>query len=54
MWETSRPRVGDWFSRVKQRSSFTAISEFDPVDYDDRIKESENSWAHVKAIIADG
>jgi glutathione S-transferase len=54
MWETSCPRVGDWFTRVKQRSSFTAISEFDPVDYDDRIKESANSWAHVKAIIADG
>ena len=34
MWD-SRPRLADWFRRIKARPSFTAISDYPPADYDD-------------------
>lgn len=51
MWDRY-PRVAAWFERGKTRPSFKAISDFDPVDYDDRIKNKQNSWADVKEILA--
>lgn len=50
MW-AQRPHVAGWFARMKARPSFKAISEYDPVDYDDRVKEKENHWPKVKAIL---
>ena len=50
MW-AKRQRVAEWFGRMMARPSFSAISDFDPVDYDDRVKEKENHWPKVKSII---
>lgn len=53
LWHPQRPRVADWFRRMKERPSFkSAIAAFDPVDYDDRVTESESAWPKVHAILA--
>jgi hypothetical protein len=33
-WD-DRPRVAEWFMRIKARPSFKAISEYPPTDYGD-------------------
>jgi glutathione S-transferase len=50
LWQ-ARPRVTDWFERVRQRASFGAIRDFDPMDYDDRIRGKEDHWPKVAAIL---
>ena len=51
MWG-KRPKVSDWFARMKARPSFKAISDYDPImDYDDRVKGKVDHWTKVKAII---
>jgi len=51
MWE-SRPRVADWFARIKARSSFKAISDYPPSDYDDTGRDGLKSWPRIKELIA--
>ncbi|MSQ72695.1 MAG: glutathione S-transferase family protein [Betaproteobacteria bacterium] len=51
MWG-KRPKVADWFVRMKARPSFKAISDYDPImDYDDRVKGKVDHWTKVKAIL---
>jgi glutathione S-transferase len=51
MWE-SRPRVADWFARIKARPSFKAISDYPPSDYDDTGRDGLKSWPRIKELIA--
>jgi glutathione S-transferase len=51
MW-ANRPHVADWFSRIKARSSFRAISEFPPTDYDDTGRDGLKHWPRIKELIA--
>ena len=51
MWE-KRPRVADWFARIKARPSFKAISEYPPSDYDDTGRDGLKSWPRIKELIA--
>jgi glutathione S-transferase len=51
MWE-NRPHVADWFSRIKARPSFRAISEYPPTDYDDTGRDGLKHWSRVKELIA--
>lgn len=51
MWET-RPHVADWFSRIKARPSFRAISEYPPTDYDDTGRDGLQHWPRIKELIA--
>jgi glutathione S-transferase len=51
MWQ-DRPRLADWFKRIKARSSFKAISDFPPSDYDDTGRDGLKSWPRIKELIA--
>jgi glutathione S-transferase len=51
LWE-SRPRVADWFTRIKTRPSFKGISDYPPTDYDDTGRDGLQSWARIKELIA--
>jgi glutathione S-transferase len=51
MWE-NRPRLDDWFSRIKTRPSFKAISDYPPSDYDDTGRDGLKSWSRIKELIA--
>jgi glutathione S-transferase len=53
MWERARPRVADWFDRVRARPSFAAgITDFVPATLDDRLKErGEGVWSEVAPIL---
>jgi glutathione S-transferase len=51
MWE-NRPRLGDWFARVKGRPSFKAISDYPPSDYDDTGRDGLKHWPRIKELIA--
>ena len=51
MWQ-DRPRLADWFKRIKARSSFKAISDFPPSDYDDTGRDGLRSWPRIKELIA--
>jgi hypothetical protein len=51
MWE-NRPRLADWFVRIKERPSFRAISDYPPTDYDDTGRDGLNDWPRIKALIA--
>ncbi|HEX7007562.1 MAG TPA: glutathione S-transferase family protein [Alphaproteobacteria bacterium] len=53
MW-ASRPRVADWFARVRARPSFdAAITAFQPDRYDDQLrKRGVDVWPQVKALLA--
>jgi glutathione S-transferase len=51
MWE-NRPRLDNWFNRVKARPSFKAISDYPPSDYDDTGRDGLKSWSRIKELIA--
>jgi glutathione S-transferase len=51
MWE-NRPHVANWFSRIKARPSFRAISEYPPTDYDDTGRDGLKHWPRIKELIA--
>ena len=51
LWE-SRPRLEDWFARVKARPSITAITEYPPTDYDDTGRDGLKDWPRIKELIA--
>lgn len=51
LWE-ERPRVADWFARVKARPSFAGISDYPPTDYDDTGRDGLKDWPRIKELIA--
>ena len=51
LWE-NRPRVLDWFTRIKARPSFKGISDYPPTDYDDTGRDGLKNWARIKELIA--
>jgi glutathione S-transferase len=51
MWE-DRPRLADWFKRIKARPSFKAISDFPPSDFDDSGHDGHKNWPRIKELIA--
>ena len=51
LWE-SRPRVADWFTRIKTRPSFKGISDYPPTDYDDTGRDGLQNWTRIKELIA--
>jgi glutathione S-transferase len=51
LWD-NRPRVADWFERIKARPSFVAISDFPPTDYDDTGRDGLKDWPRIKQLIA--
>jgi glutathione S-transferase len=51
MWE-HRPRLADWFQRIKARTSFKMIADYPPTDYDDTGRDGLKSWPRVKEMIA--
>jgi glutathione S-transferase len=42
LWD-NRPRVLDWFTRVKARPSFKGIADYPPTDYDDTGRDGLKS-----------
>ena len=55
MWTRARPRLTDWFKRVRARPSFdVAFTSFEPVDYDDLLEErGAGRWPDVEALLDD-
>jgi glutathione S-transferase len=51
LWE-SRPRVADWYARIKARPSYRGISDYPPTDYDDTGRDGLKNWARIKTLIA--
>lgn len=51
MWE-NRPRLGDWFRRIKARPSFKAIADYPPSDYDDTGRDGLKDWPRIRELIA--
>ena len=51
LWE-NRPRVFDWFTRIKARPSFKGISDYPPTDYDDTGRDGLKNWTRIKELIA--
>jgi glutathione S-transferase len=51
LWD-GRPRVADWFARIKMRPSYQAISDYPPTDYDDTGRDGLKSWPRIKELIA--
>ena len=55
MWERSRPRVTDWFSRIRARDNF--VRAIDGYPYDDfctlMAEQGRASWHKVESILAD-
>jgi glutathione S-transferase len=52
LWD-NRPRVDDWFMRIKARPSFKAISDYPPTDYNDSGRDGLKTWPRIKQLIAD-
>ena len=52
MWR-DKPRLTDWFDRIRARPSFAAaFTAFEPVDYDDLLRDrNEGVWAQVAPIL---
>ena len=52
MW-ADKPAVTAWFDRIRERPSFEkAINAFEPVDYDDLLRErDEGVWPEVSRIL---
>jgi glutathione S-transferase len=48
----NRPRVLDWFTRIKARPSFKGISDYPPIDYDDTGRDGLKNWTRIKELIA--
>jgi glutathione S-transferase len=53
MWERNRPRVTDWFRRIRARPSYkTALTDFKPLDYNDLlIERGESAWPDVEKVL---
>jgi glutathione S-transferase len=51
MWE-NRPKLADWFKRIKARPSFKMIADYPPSDYDDTGRDGLKSWPRIKELIA--
>jgi glutathione S-transferase len=51
MWK-DRPRLDNWFNRVKARPSFKAITDYPPSDYDDTGREGLPHWPRIRELIA--
>jgi len=51
LWE-HRPRLADWFARVKARPSFKGIADYPPTDYDDTGRDGLKDWPRIKQMIA--
>ena len=51
MWE-KRPKLADWFARIKARPSFKMISDYPPTGYDDTGRDGLKSWPRIKELIA--
>ncbi len=53
MWEVSRPRLADWFARIKKRRNYaTAISDIVPEDYPAKLKAGGSAaWPRIKALL---
>ena len=51
LWE-NRPRVADWFTRIKARPSFRGIAEYPPTDYDDTGRDGLKDWPRIRELIA--
>jgi glutathione S-transferase len=51
MWD-QRPRLADWFARVKARPSFAAIADYPPTDYDDTGRDGRKDWPRIRELIA--
>ena len=53
MWTRARPRLTDWFARIRARPSYDrAYTAFGPVDYDDLlIERGESAWPEVEAVL---
>jgi len=54
MWSRARPRLADWFDRIRARPSYDlAYTSYGPVDYDDLlIERGESAWPEVEAVLA--
>ncbi len=55
MWTASRPRITDWFARVKARASFRpAMLDYIPAGLTAMMKEKGlEAWPRVKSILAE-
>jgi glutathione S-transferase len=51
LWE-NRPRLADWFERIKVRPSFKGIADYPPTDYDDTGRDGLKDWSRIKELIA--
>ena len=51
LWD-NRPRVAEWFERVKARPSFKALADYPPTDYDDTGRDGLKHWPRIKELIA--
>ena len=52
MWD-NRPRLADWFARIKARPSFQMISDYPPSGgYDDTGRDGLKSWPRIRELIA--
>jgi glutathione S-transferase len=51
LWE-DRPRVADWYKRIKARPSYTGISNYPPTDYDDTGRDGLRNWPRIRELIA--
>jgi glutathione S-transferase len=54
MWTHTRPRVADWFSRIKARPTFkVAFLDWCPRDLTaDMLNFGRQSWPHVQRLLA--
>jgi hypothetical protein len=53
MWEESRPRVTDWYARVKARPNYAeSVLKYDPPDRIKIMNEAgESQWPKVREKI---
>jgi hypothetical protein len=54
MWISSRPRLTEWFERMKSRPSFRpALLDMCPPDLTNDLRTfGTQSWPHVKRLLA--
>jgi glutathione S-transferase len=53
MWERGRPKVTDWFQRIRARPSYkAALTDFKPLDYNDLLVDhGESVWPDVEKVL---
>ena len=53
MWEVSRPRLADWYARIKRRPNYAAaITDIVPEDYLAKLKAGGSAaWPKFKAML---